>query len=114
MTRKVSESLVATLASVALCSPAGAQATKTGLIRHDAGAGGLPKASALYATSSSTTDDAAKFPIRLADSLIDTFLSALALEFQSADFIDFLKTQLEPLILPSAQEQAGDSNTDGS
>lgn len=38
MTRKVSESVVATLASMALCNLAGAQATNTGLIRHDAGA----------------------------------------------------------------------------
>jgi hypothetical protein len=66
----------------------------------------LARASDLYPTTSSTGDER-KFAVRLADSLMETFLSALALEFQSTEFIDFLKTALGPRILPSANDQNG-------
>ncbi len=69
----------------------------------------LPTASELYSTSTTAADDQPKFAVRLAESLIETFSNQLSSMFQSTDFIDLLKAQLEPFLLPLTQDQSADS-----
>jgi hypothetical protein len=61
----------------------------------------------------SSTDATAPFCERLASSLLDMLLSALVADFPSSSFVDFLKAQLEPLILPPASNQTNSASSSG-
>ena len=61
--------------------------------------------------SRAQSQDDRKFHVRLADSLLSTFFTAVTVGFQSRDFIDALTGFLRPIFAPPAEDDAGGDQT---
>ncbi len=107
-----SSSSLGSLSSL-LSSLTGTSSTTTTSTAESKSSATQESASSTTTTTDSTSDPETPFRIRLVSSLLDTFLNALALEFQSSDFVDFLKTLLEPLVLPPTSDQTSGTSTGG-
>jgi len=69
--------------------------------------GRLPK----IESRAQTSDDDRKFVARWAESMVDTFFTALAVGMQSRDFINFLEDQLRPIFFPSSTDDDSDESS---
>jgi len=75
--------------------------------RDDGASGAIARLPSKDVVSRAQSQDNRKFHVRLVDSLLSTFFTALSVGFQTSEFIDSLKGLLRPVFIPAAPTDTG-------
>ncbi|HUU95776.1 MAG TPA: hypothetical protein VM487_08545 [Phycisphaerae bacterium] len=75
--------------------------------RDDSASGAIARLPSKDVVSRAQSQDNSKFHVRLVDSLLSTFFTALSVGFQTSEFIDSLKGFLRPIFIPTTPTDTG-------